>query len=96
MPPLSPPRPLVYSLHCMSQFMRPDLYPWYIRWRLNALTRLGIRQADLVLCVSEQVRDFACEQFDLSRERTAVVYNGLDKIFAPVEDDALLRESLRE
>ncbi len=95
-PPLVPPKKLVYTLHCMSQFIRPDLYPWHMRWRINALTKIGMKFAELIICVSEDIRQSALEDFKIAPDRLGVVHNGIDDCFAPVKDTPELRDHLRQ
>lgn len=94
-PPVVSPKKLVYTLHCMSQFTRPELYPWPMRLRLNTLTQLGMKRADLVICVSQNVYDHAREDFRISPDRLCVVHNGINRCFRPLPVDARLREQLR-
>jgi glycosyltransferase involved in cell wall biosynthesis len=94
-PPVVSPKKLVFTMHCMSQFTRPELYPWPIRLRLSALTRLGMKRADLVLCVSQNVYDHARDDFGISTDRLCVVHNGINRCFQPVTVDARLRHRLQ-
>ena len=71
-------------MHDISMFIYPEFYPKSIRLRLNRLIQRGAKKARLVLCISEHCRQMAMEHFKLSPDRTAVVYHGVDKQFAPV------------
>jgi glycosyltransferase involved in cell wall biosynthesis len=76
-------QPHVLTLVCMSMFDRPDFYPPAVRWRLQALTKLGARSSDLILCISEMVRGHVLEQLKISPDRTAVVPLGASSRFRP-------------
>jgi len=71
-PPLALERHLM-TLVCMSMFECPEHYPRLIRWRLQALTSLGVRSSHRILCVSEMVKQRAIEHFKVPEERLAVV-----------------------
>jgi glycosyltransferase involved in cell wall biosynthesis len=73
----------LFTLVCMSMFERPDFYPAAVRWRLKALTSMGIRSSELILCVSETVRQRAAERFRIDDDRLAVVHLGVHPRFRP-------------
>jgi glycosyltransferase involved in cell wall biosynthesis len=79
-PPLASSRQLM-TLVCMSMFECPELYPALIRWRLQALTTMGIRSSKLILCVSEMVKQRAIERFKVAEERLSVVPLGVHPRF---------------
>jgi glycosyltransferase involved in cell wall biosynthesis len=88
------PGPLVISRHlftlvCMSMFERPDFYPRAVRWRLQALTFMGVRSSELILCVSETVRQKVAERFRVSSDRLAVVPLGVHPRFRSFTDDEI-------
>jgi glycosyltransferase involved in cell wall biosynthesis len=94
-PPPWPTRPFVFTVHCLSNFTRPEFYPNAIRWRLNALHRIGLRQARSILCVSEFVQSYLRDVLKVDTGRMTRVYNGVGREFhvAPHEE---ARESLRQ
>ncbi|MFO1039737.1 MAG: glycosyltransferase family 1 protein [Geminicoccaceae bacterium] len=81
--------PLVFTLHCSSPFVRPELFPPAIRARLLALIGLGMRQARRVVCVSEDVRRHALKHYDVPEQRLVVVHNGVGDHFTPTPEDML-------
>ncbi len=84
---IAPPfRPVdyVFTLHCSSPFMHPEMYPPLIRWRLKFLIQRGMRQARHIMCVSRNVLDLAREYYGIPEERMSVVYNGISEHFRPV------------
>lgn len=88
---MAPPRApdnTVFTLHCSSMFMRPELYPPLVRYRLKALTRSGMRRARHIICVSHNVMQMAAEYYRMPMEKMSVVYNGVGQHFrpAPVSD----------
>jgi glycosyltransferase involved in cell wall biosynthesis len=84
---VAPPRspvPYVFTLHCSSTFMRPDLFPTLIRWRLLYLFRRGMMDARRVICVSQNVKDYAVQHYRVDPDRLSVVHNGVGAHFRPV------------
>jgi glycosyltransferase involved in cell wall biosynthesis len=82
------PGPLVFKRHlftlvCMSMFERPEYYPAAVRWRLQALTSMGIRSSKAILCVSNSVKQKVAERFHISEDRLAVVHLGAHPRFHP-------------
>lgn len=77
----------VFTLHCSSPFMRPELFPPLVRMRLKALIWRGIRSARHVICVSQNVLDLAVEHYDAPRERMSVIHNGVGEHFRPVPEE---------
>jgi glycosyltransferase involved in cell wall biosynthesis len=85
-PPLYSPVDYVFTLHCSSMFIRPELFPPLVRWRLKALVRQGVHHARKVLCVSEDVLEHAVAYYKVPRERMAVTYNAVGPHFRPVPE----------
>lgn len=81
-PPFSP-VDYVFTLHDSGMFLRPELYPPLIRWRLKALVCQGLRQARHILCVSQNVADYAADYHKIPRERLSVTYNAVSAHFVP-------------
>lgn len=67
---------------------------WKNRLFWNLKTWLAIRQADLILTVSEFSRQGIVEHFGISRDLVKVVSEGADDSFGPVTDSQLLRDRL--
>ncbi len=76
--------PFVFSHHCFSYFAHPEFYPRTIRLRLEPLIRQGLKQAELILCVSEDVRQRTIEQFRLAPDKLRVIYHGVNNKFTPM------------
>lgn len=79
--------PYVFSHHCFSNFQHPEFYPWSVRLRLNALLKRGIRDARLVLCVSENVRELTVQKFDVDPARFRVIHHGVNPLFQARDAD---------
>ena len=60
----------------------------------NLKTWLAVRQADLILTVSQFSRQGIAEHFGIARERIKVVTEGADDSFGPVTDRQLLHDRL--
>lgn len=76
-PPPWPNRPFAFTMHCLSNFAHPEFYPALIRWRVNALERIGLRRAGAILCVSDFVAQGVRQGFGVAPERTTTIYNGV-------------------
>ena len=83
MPPPFTPVPHILTLVCFSMFEHPEFYPRAIRLRLQALTTLGVKSANMLLCISTMVRERFAERFKISRERMPLVPLGASTIFRP-------------
>lgn len=79
-PPLTMSRHLM-TLVCTSMFERPEYYPTLIRWRLQALTAMGLRSSQMILCVSEMVRQRMMERFRFAEQRSVVIPLGVSARF---------------
>jgi glycosyltransferase involved in cell wall biosynthesis len=90
-PPPAPRVPLLFTMHCFSNFAHPEYYPAFIRWRLNSLQRVALRRAERILCVSDFVGERLREDFGIPAERLATVYNGVSPAFAPVAPEQARR-----
>jgi glycosyltransferase involved in cell wall biosynthesis len=86
---------MVFTMHCFSNFMHPELYPSSKRLPLNQSIRHGLRKSRLSLCVSKNVRDLVMERFGIPEERLPVVYNGVGDDFKPVAAD-IARDHMRD
>ena len=75
--------PLAFTMHCCSNFARPEFYPGLIRRRLNALQKVGLRRASVILCVSDFIAAYLRKEFGIPAERLRTVYNGVSRGFAP-------------
>jgi glycosyltransferase involved in cell wall biosynthesis len=83
-PPVSP-KPYVMTLHCYSTFGFPQFYPTGLRLRMNFLTKMGLRSARMVICVSHGLRDIAESDLGIPADRLAVAYNGISDEFQPMD-----------
>jgi glycosyltransferase involved in cell wall biosynthesis len=90
--PPAPEAPLLFTMHCFSNFAHPEYYPAFVRWRLNALQRLALRRAESILCVSEFVAERLREDLGIAPERLRTVYNGVSPAFAPMPAEAARRK----
>lgn len=84
-------KPFLFSHHCFSNFAHPEFYPWSIRMRLEPLIKRGLRDSDVVLCVSDDVRQRTAEHFNMDLSRFRVIHHGVNPVFAPQS-----REEARE
>jgi len=83
-PPFSP-RRYIFTLVCSSMIERPELYPPLIRARLVALTNRAIAKADLILCISDHIRQVLRERYKVSEDRMVVTHLGVSEAFKPFD-----------
>lgn len=76
--------PLVFTMHDVSPFTHPEFYPKAIRRRLNPVVERGLKNARLIICISEHSRQTTAEYFNIPLERTTVVHLGVNPNLAPV------------
>jgi glycosyltransferase involved in cell wall biosynthesis len=94
-PPPITPHDYVFTLVCSSMFERPEFYPLPIRLRLVALMGLAVRQAKLIICLSQHIQEVVRERFELPPERTTVIPLAANTTFCEipaVEGRAFLRQ----
>jgi glycosyltransferase involved in cell wall biosynthesis len=83
-PPPWPTRPIVFTMHCVSNFRHPEYYPGTIRWRLNALQHIGLKRARSILCVSDFVQAYLHDELKVEHDRMTRIYNGVGSEFRAI------------
>lgn len=83
--------PYVFTMHGSEVVARPDFYPFALRLRIEFLYRRAFKNARLILCVSNYVRDYLAAEHHIAKHRLATVYPGC--AFTPV-DPNLARERI--
>lgn len=83
-PPFSP-RGYIFTLVCSSMIEHPEFYPPLVRARLVALTRRAIAKADLIICISDHIRQVLKERFHVADERMVVCLLGVSEAFLPFD-----------
>lgn len=82
-PPVSP-VPMVVTVHDLSFIDVPGDLPRAMVWRMRATVGLAVRQAAVVLAVSEFTRGRLIEHYGLEPERVVVTPNGVDPRWRPL------------
>ncbi len=95
LPPLTFPRPFVFTAHGPEMFVDPTFFPLHIRVRLLPLIRRCYRRASSILCVSGDMREHLVRWRPDAASRSRVVYNGCLDIFRP-QDPEQVQRTLRE
>lgn len=95
-PPPFATRPLVFTVHCLSSMVHPEIYEPLTAMRLNYLLKRGILSAQQLLCVSDTTRRHVNEKFQIPVESMRVTYNGVSNRFSPSPDPAATAAALRE
>lgn len=94
-PPFFSPGPYVFTMHDVSPLSHPEFYPAHVRTRLRLLMSLGLRNARMIVCPTEDSRQTTSKYFGVSLDRMAVVHHGIDTRFQPLPA-ATSREAVRE
>jgi len=94
-PPPFMPIDYVFTVHDLSPLLRPEFYDPRVRRKLRFLIRRGIERAKIVLCISETTREHVIQEFQVSEERLAVAYHGVNPRFSP-GSAATARQSVRD
>lgn len=77
--------PYVFTHHGSEVIERPDLYPFALGLRMRFLFKRALKQARLIICVSNYVRDYLINSRQIPLQRLRTVYHGCDPRFASVE-----------
>ena len=80
-------RPQIVTLHDLSFYLFPHLFPSARRYYLQRMTRATTRRADAVIAVSESTARDAIEILGLPRERVHVIPNGVNPELRPPSED---------
>jgi glycosyltransferase involved in cell wall biosynthesis len=83
-PPPLPIHNLVYTLPCTAPFAKPEFYPLLIRQRLQFLCDIGVRKSQMVLCISEHVRQYLKDCFQRREEDLPIVPLAASCVFRPI------------
>lgn len=86
LPPLTLPKPFVFTAHGPEMFIDPKFFPLRIRLLLLPLTRRCYRRASSILCASGATREYLIRAYPEAAERSRVVYNGCHDAFKPSSD----------
>ena len=89
-PPLSP-KSYIYTLVCSSMIEHPELFPPAIRLRLTALTNRAIAKAELIVCISDHIRQVVRERYKVSEDRLAVTHLGASEVFRSLDKQVARR-----
>jgi glycosyltransferase involved in cell wall biosynthesis len=85
---------LVFTLHDLSPYSHPELYPPAIRFRLQKGFASSIQSAAAIICASEFTRQHLAKQFPSATSKAYVAYHGLDPAFRYMQDRAEVRRDL--
>tara|TARA_R110002124_G_C8950736_1_gene513297 strand:+ start:193 stop:1341 length:1149 start_codon:yes stop_codon:yes gene_type:complete len=85
-PPFSP-EPYAFTLVCSSMIEHPELFPPAIRLRLTTLTNRAIAKAELIVCISDHIRQVVRERYQVSEDRLAVTHLGASEAFQPLDKE---------
>jgi glycosyltransferase involved in cell wall biosynthesis len=82
-PPFCPVR-YVFTMLDVSMFTHPEFYPPAVRLRLKRLVLRGLKQARLVICISQYTRNMVVEALRVPSERLVTIHLGVHDRFRPV------------
>lgn len=83
-------RPFVLATHSVNE-IRTSAHGWWYRQRYGHLYRHCARRADMVIAPAESTKADITRLYGVPAERIAVVPQGADTCFRPLEDESALR-----
>jgi glycosyltransferase involved in cell wall biosynthesis len=75
--------PYAFTMHGSEVLARPKFYPLALRLRIQFLFRRAIKNARLIFCVSNFVRNYLEKEHCVSSQRLVTTYLGCD--FCPID-----------
>ncbi|MNQ41933.1 Mannosylfructose-phosphate synthase [compost metagenome] len=87
--PLAYPGRMVVATHSVNE-VQSAAHSWVYRQTHSRLHRACARRADAVIVPAQSTRDLVVDHYGVSPERIAIVHQGTDDAFSPIEDEALL------
>ena len=82
----------VVAIHSVNE-VQPESHSWWYRCTYAPIFRASARKADRVIVPSQAVRRDLQDAYGIPDERIAVIGQGVDDDFGPVEDDDVLRQT---
>ena len=83
LPILCPTRSVV-TIHDLSFILMPEALPKWNAAYLAAITRVSVRRADRVICVSESTRRDVVTRLGVPAAKTRVIHHGIEPEFRPL------------
>ncbi len=87
LPPLLPCKGIVV-VHDLSFCAHPEYFPTFVAWYMRRLTGMAVRQAHLIVTVSEFSRRELLRFYRLDQGKVVSIHNGVGAEFRPASDDA--------
>jgi len=78
-------KPYVFNMHGTDMFEHPEFFSKSVIKRLVALIKIGLKQANKTICVSQHVKNFLVENFRYPADKLEVVYHGVSPEFQPLD-----------
>lgn len=89
--PLAAPCPVVVTIHDLSHFLYPELFPLAKRLYLQVMTRATARRAAAVICDSASTRRDVLRVLRIPAERVHTVLIGVDAEMRPLEPQRVVQ-----
>ncbi|MFO7919034.1 MAG: glycosyltransferase family 1 protein [Anaerolineae bacterium] len=90
--PLLHPCPTVVTLHDLSFYLYPELFPQSKRIYLQYMTRHTIHHAEAVIAVSQSTKRDALRLFPVAEKKITVIPNGVEAQMRPLDDPTPIRD----
>jgi glycosyltransferase involved in cell wall biosynthesis len=84
--------PTVVTIHSVNE-VQEGTHPWWYPVTFTRVYRASARKADRVIVPSESVKDDIQRAYGIEAEKIAIVPQGADDSFRPVDDEAILRKT---
>lgn len=75
----------IVTLHDLSSFTFSKSYPFVRRLYYQYLILNAIRRADYIVTVSQSTKQDLMKLFSVPENKIKIIYNGVDKIFQPID-----------
>lgn len=87
----------VLTIQHLITFYLPKLFPLWKRLILNYLIYNSCKRSDMIISISNSVKDYICSQFGIKPEKIVTVYHGVDfSIFKPIDRKVVKAEIQKE
>jgi glycosyltransferase involved in cell wall biosynthesis len=79
----------VITVHDLTAIEHPEWFDWkYALWH-RLLTPLALRRSRHIISVSHYTKQRIQQRYGIPEEKVTVIHNGVDRRFAPADDDAV-------
>ncbi|MFO0809718.1 MAG: glycosyltransferase family 1 protein [Gemmataceae bacterium] len=93
--PLNHRGPCVVATHSVNE-LRPGAHPWWYRFTYEGIYRQSALKADMVIVPTQATKDDVARHYGIPEEQIAIIPQGADETFQPLDDPALVLATRRK